>query len=263
MRRIVPSVVVGIALIACLGCAGRQLSKGVELRLRLVKEGLAPAANLDEAVHETAEILRRRLERVGLREFWVGLVGENEIRVQVPNTGSRELERAKEIVTRRGKLAFMVEAADDALVGYKYPEAPLKHRWLPFAEKEKAGEAATHMLVEDAELVTGANIAQAYHGYDEFGKSEIHLEFDNEGKRKFAEVTEKNVNRRLAIVLDGVVQSAPRIDEPIPSGQARIRGKFDAEEAKDLSVMLDSGELPASLELLEERSFDTTEGKEE
>ncbi|MDQ7779413.1 MAG: protein translocase subunit SecD, partial [Planctomycetota bacterium] len=136
------------------------------------------------------------------------------------------------------------------------------HLWLPFAEKEKAGEAATHILVEDAELVTGASIAQAYRGHDEFGKSEIHLEFDKEGKLKFADVTERNVGRRLAIVLDGVVQSAPRIDEPIPSGQARIRGKFTPDDASNLAIVLRSGKLPAPLEVVGEYYVGPTLGEE-
>lgn len=124
-----------------------------------------------------------------------------------------------------------------------------------------------YLLEKKAEL-TGEVIRDARHqpssGQDlqHLGSWEISLEFKREAARKFASITGRNVNKRLAIVLDNVVQSAPHIQERIPHGRARITGQFTAEEARDLAIILRAGALPAPLKIVEERSVGPSLGRD-
>ncbi len=124
-----------------------------------------------------------------------------------------------------------------------------------------------YLLKKDAEL-TGEAIRDAKHeptqGQDlqHLGTWQISLEFKREAARKFASITGKNVNKRLAIVLDDIVQSAPFITERIPQGKARITGQFTAERARDLAIVLRAGALPAPLRVVEERTVGPSLGRD-
>ncbi|KPK73130.1 hypothetical protein AMJ87_02645 [candidate division WOR_3 bacterium SM23_60] len=124
-----------------------------------------------------------------------------------------------------------------------------------------------YLLKKEAEL-TGEAVRDASHepsqGQDlqHMGTWQISLEFKREAARQFASITGKYINRRLAIVLDSVVQSAPFIQERIPHGRARITGQFNAEKARDLAIILRAGALPAPLRIVEERSVGPSLGRD-
>ncbi|MGB7054947.1 MAG: protein translocase subunit SecD [bacterium] len=124
-----------------------------------------------------------------------------------------------------------------------------------------------YLLKKTAEL-TGEAIRDARHGPNQssnlqyVGTWEIDLEFKREAARKFATITGRNINKRLAIVLDGVVQSAPMITERIPQGRASITGRFTPEEARDLAIILRAGALPAPLRIVEERTVGPSLGRD-
>ena len=131
-----------------------------------------------------------------------------------------------------------------------------------FGAKEESGGREVkriYLLKKTAEL-TGEAIRDARHGPNQSGNLqymgtwEIDLEFKREAARKFATITGRNINKRLAIVLDGVVQSAPMITERIPQGRASITGRFTPEDARDLAIILRAGALPAPLSIVEERT---------
>lgn len=124
-----------------------------------------------------------------------------------------------------------------------------------------------YLLKREAEL-TGETIRDARHqpssGQDlqHLGSWQISLEFKREAARKFASITGKNINKRLAIVLDDIVQSAPTIQERIPHGKASITGNFTAEQARDLAIVLRAGALPAPLKIVEERTVGPSLGRD-
>jgi len=109
-------------------------------------------------------------------------------------------------------------------------------------------------VVRKPTLLTGDLIQSAEVRISDAGEPYVSLTFNNEGARKFGDLTERNVGKNLAIVLDGNVHSAPVIRERIPSGQAQISGGFTAEEARDLAIVLRAGALPAPVQILEERT---------
>jgi SecD/SecF fusion protein len=124
-----------------------------------------------------------------------------------------------------------------------------------------------YLLKKEAEL-TGETIRDARHqpyqgqNLQYAGSWMIELEFKREAARKFASITGKNIGKRLAIVLDNIVQSAPSIAERIPQGRASITGKFKAEEARDLAIVLRAGALPAPLRIVEERTVGPSLGRD-
>jgi SecD/SecF fusion protein len=124
-----------------------------------------------------------------------------------------------------------------------------------------------YILKRTAEL-TGEAIRDARHAPNQSGNLQyvgtwaVNLEFKREAARKFASITGRNINKRLAIVLDGVVQSAPMITERIPQGRASITGRFTPEQARDLAIVLRAGALPAPLKIVEERTVGPSLGRD-
>jgi protein-export membrane protein SecD len=124
-----------------------------------------------------------------------------------------------------------------------------------------------YVLKKEAEL-TGEAIRNAEHkpnpsqSLQNMGYWSVEIEMKRDAARKFASITGRNINKRLAIVLDNIVQSAPNIAERIPQGRAVITGQFKAEEARDLAIVLRAGALPAPLKIVEERSVGPSLGRD-
>ncbi|MFA4908369.1 MAG: protein translocase subunit SecD, partial [Candidatus Omnitrophota bacterium] len=160
-------------------------------------------------------------------------------------------QRAVDIIGKTALLEFRVVSSEpeklQAALAGSVPEG---------YELKYAGEEKEPLLLEKKAAMTGDSIKEASVRFNQssFNEPLVSLEFNAEGAKKFAEITGANVGKRLAIVLDGKVQSAPVIREAIPSGQAVIQGQFDAAEAQDLSVILKVGALPAPMYIEEERS---------
>ena len=110
--------------------------------------------------------------------------------------------------------------------------------------------------------VSGDNLVDASASVDQFNRPIVSIRFDSIGSRKFADLTNKNVGKRFAIVLDNKVISAPVIQEPIPTGNAQISGNFTFETANDLAILLRAGSLPAPITIAEERTVGPSLGKD-
>ena len=122
-------------------------------------------------------------------------------------------------------------------------------------DKETKQERRIPFVVQKKTLLTGADLSTARVSIDQTtSEPYVSVELNAAGAKAFADLTEANVNKRLAIILDGNVHSAPVIRERIPSGQAQITGGFTTEEATDLAIVLRAGALPAPVQVLEERT---------
>jgi preprotein translocase subunit SecD len=123
-------------------------------------------------------------------------------------------------------------------------------------DKETKAERKVPYLVQKRTLLTGAELSRAEVQSDPNspGNWQVSIEFTPNGARIFGELTENNVGRHLAIVLDGTLYSAPRINERIPGGRAVVTGQFTVDEARDLAIVLRAGALPAPVAILEERT---------
>jgi preprotein translocase subunit SecD len=181
--------------------------------------------------------------------------GENRILVQLP--GVQDPDRAKSLIGKTALLEFklVVEGADIDRALRDGPPEGTEVLYQRRVDKETRQETRAPYLVQKKSLLTGADLATARVSIDQTtSEPYVSVELNPAGARAFAALTEANVGRRLAIILDGNVHSAPVIRERIPSGQAQITGGFTSEEATDLAIVLRAGALPAPVQVLEERT---------
>jgi preprotein translocase subunit SecD len=208
----------------------------------------------DSFVDQGLKVIRNRVDQFGVGEPTIQKQGENRILVQLP--GVQDPARAKALIGKTAVLEFkLVDEQVDATRAVQEGAPPgdeiLYGRRVDQSTKT---EVKVPYVVKKETLLTGDLISDAAVRFSEVGEPYVSVGFDSVGARVFGEVTEKNVGKGLAIVLDGNVHSAPVIRERIPSGQAQISGGFTTEEASDLAIVLRTGALRAPVQILEERT---------
>jgi preprotein translocase subunit SecD len=208
----------------------------------------------DFAVRQAVETIRNRVDQFGVAEPTIQRQGENRILIQLP--GVQDPARAKALIGKTALLEFKL-LDEQANVEKAQKDGPPPGTEVLFGrhvDRQTKAETKVPYVVRKRTLLTGDLIQTAEVRIGDSGEPYVSLTFNNTGARVFGEITEQNVNKRLAIVLDGNVHSAPSIRERIPSGQAQITGGFTAEEARDLAIVLRAGALPAPVQILEERT---------
>ena len=206
-------------------------------------------------VDQGLKVIRNRVDQFGVAEPTIQKQGENRILVQLP--GVQDPARAKALIGKTAVLEFklvddqVTDPARAAREGAPPGDEILFGRRVDPSTKT---ETRVPYVVKKETLLTGDLISDASVRVSDVGEPYVSVGFDSVGARVFGEVTEKNVNKGLAIVLDGNVHSAPVIRERIPSGQAQISGGFTFEEASDLAIVLRTGALQAPVQVLEERT---------
>lgn len=207
------------------------------------------------AVDQALETIRNRIDQFGVSEPDIRRQGEKRILIQLP--GVSDTQRAKDLIGKTAQLEFKLldetNDIDAALKGRVPPGSQILYQI--DEDPNNGGQIKTPFLVKKRTLLTGARLKDARVQIDSrYNEPYVGIEFDRKGGRIFEKITEENVNKRLAIVLDDKVYSAPNIQEKIGGGQARITGRFTAEEARDLAIVLRAGALPAPVKILEERT---------
>jgi len=176
--------------------------------------------------------------------------------VQLP--GIQDPQRAKELIGRTALLEFKLVARGPEAGTIDHPGPNVQ----VVPGKSEKGRRTSY-LVERRTLMTGDVLTDASVGQGGVTQGMVvNFVFDARGTREFAEISSANVGRQLAIVLDGVVESAPEIKEPITGGRGQIEGHFDFTEAQDLANVLRNGALPAPLKLIEERTVGPSLGQD-
>jgi preprotein translocase subunit SecD len=225
-------------------------------RFRLVMNEREAAGQRDLAVRGAVEKIRNRVDKFGVSEPTITRQGQDRILIQLP--GTQDPGRAKALIGQTGLLEFKLvdeRVSAEQAQGGALPEGAeiLYQRRI---DKETKAERKIPFVVGKRALLTGSALTNANVQADPNspGNWQVSITFSAEGAQRFAEITEQNVGRHLAIVLDGNVYSAPRINERIPGGHAVITGQFTVDEARDLAIVLREGALPASVRVLEERT---------
>ncbi len=210
----------------------------------------------DKAVDQALEIIRNRVDALGVAEPTLQRQGKERILIQLP--GMADPERAKKLIGRTAVLEFkMVDenvSVSDALAGKLPPTDEVLY--------EKVIDKVTGHIIDRKPYVlkrrvvlTGDLLTDATVNIDQrYNEPYVSMQFSTLGARKFAKLTADNVGKRMAIILDGNVYSAPVIRERIGGGRAQISGSFTMEESQDLSIVLRAGALPARVKVLEERT---------
>ena len=216
--------------------------------VRLTLTDQAMTERIRQSVEQSIQIIERRVNELGTVEPLIQRQGVDRILVQVP--GLQDPTRLKELLGKTAKLDFrMVDVSMS-------PEQAAQGRVPPDDEiLYSTSQPRTPYLVEKRILVSGGDLTDAQPGFDQRTNEPIvSFRFNTSGARKFAQVTQENVGKPFAIVLDNQVISAPVIREPILGGSGQISGSFTVESANDLAILLRAGALPAPLTIIEERT---------
>jgi preprotein translocase subunit SecD len=202
-----------------------------------------------QAVEQSIEIVRRRIDETGTREASIQREGEARILVQLPGVGNPE--HVKALLGKTAKMTFQLVdtgvSVEEARSGHLPPEDVL----LP-ASGNRPG-APQFYVVRRRVMVSGDTLTDAQPTFQQ-NEPVVSFKFDSVGARRFGDATRDNVGKPFAIVLDNKVISAPVIREPILGGQGVISGNFTVQSASDLALLLRAGALPAPLTVIEERS---------
>ncbi len=230
----------------------------------------------EHAVEQSLEIIRNRIDQFGVAEPVIVRQGAQEIVVQLP--GIKDPKRAIKLIGQTAQLEFKLvdedagvdlgtlikHAIEDGRLKADYDEKALNQALkglIPrgdriYIKKEydsRTGRTKTApILLKDKTLMSGDAVKTAHVRIGgTFNEPYVALELTDRGARIFEKITSENVGKRLAIVLDGVVRSAPVIREKIAGGHAQITGSFTHEEAADLAIVLRAGALPAPVEIIQ------------
>jgi protein-export membrane protein SecD len=207
------------------------------------------------AIQQSLKIVERRINALGTTEPTIQQLGSNRIIVQVP--GVQDPDQVKRVVGQTAKLTFQLVCETQPSSPADKPPPDCKS--LPVKDEKEQLWVQT----SGRATVDGADLTDAQPGFDSRTNEPIvNFRFNQKGAREFGRLTAENVGKPFAIILDDVVVSYPRINEPILGGSGMISGNFTVDEANDLAIVLRSGALPAKLTVVEERSVGPSLGSD-
>ena len=199
------------------------------------------------AMEQSLEIIRSRIDELGTREPTIIAQGEERILIELP--GIKNPKRIKEIIGTTAKLTFRFIADNDAKK-QSYEKLQSKNNLETYNVQKKL-------------VLSGEHLTDAQPGFDNLNNSSVvNFKLDGFGAKKFAYATKNNIGKRLAIIIDDKVVSAPVVRDAITTGNGQISGSFSVEEANNLSIILRSGALPAPMSIIEERTVGPDLGQE-
>ena len=244
--------------------AGIPRTEGDTMRIDFVIPEKDLASIKENAVNQALETIRNRIDQFGVSEPVIIKQGENQILVQLP--GIKDPQRALELIGKTAQLEFkLVDEAATASGGTGSVPPDDEVLKIRSKNRETGIETTAPIVLKKQALLTGELLTDArihMGGRDIGSEISVGLEFNSEGARIFDKVTAENVGRRLAIVLDNTVYSAPQIRERISGGRASITGGFSVEEAKDLAIVLRAGALPAPVKVVQNITIGPTLGQD-
>jgi preprotein translocase subunit SecD len=212
---------------------------------------------------QALETIRNRIDQFGVSEPEIRPQEDNRILVQLP--GIKDSKRAIELIGKTALLEFKLvdeeHSVEDALKGDIPAGSEILYE--DSIDRKTGRKTQVPYLLKKRTLLTGEYITDARVQIDNmYNEPYVSLSFDARGARLFEQITGDNIKKRLAIVLDNKVNSAPVIQDKISGGRAQITGRFTTDEARDLAIVLRAGALPAPVTILEERTVGPSLGKD-
>jgi preprotein translocase subunit SecD len=232
----------------------------------------------DSAINQALETIRNRIDQFGVAEPLIQRQGLKQIVVQLP--GIREPKRAKDLIKETALLEFKLldEGSKLAMdLPQRVPKGKEEEVLKQFegklpegdqilfekvVEKDTGRESRIPYLVKKRVMLTGDVLSDARVSIGQFNEPYVSVTFDAKGAREFDRITGENVKKRMAIVLDNTIYSAPVINERISGGRAQITGTFTTQEANDLAIVLRAGALPAPLKIIQDLTVGPTLGQD-
>ncbi|MCX7641432.1 MAG: protein translocase subunit SecD [Elusimicrobiales bacterium] len=258
---------------------GLDLRGGTQLLLELEVDKLEKKEKIQDALQRAIEIIRNRVDAYGISEVPIAKVGEKWINVELP--GISKTEQAESLIGKTALLEFML--VDESSMSFKIiseienenkpvfdkegnllPEFTKKipsHLKVLRGKTDEEGRFKYYVLQATVQI-TGAYLESARVDTDQFGMPTIAFSFNKEGGKIFEKITANNIGKKLAIVLDNIVYTAPVIKSEITMGKGVIEGNFTMEEARNIALILRSGALPAPVKIIEKRVVGPTLGED-
>ncbi len=255
-----------------------QVSKGGRI---FVVELLDSEVNRikNAAINQALETIRNRIDQFGVTEPLLQRQGRTELVIQLP--GVKDPERAKSLIQDTALLEFkmldednqpglglpvQVKRSEESSIQEKFADQVPEGSEILFEPipDPKGGPPvfSRPYLVQKNAVLTGDVLQDARVNYTEFSEVYVGVTFDSKGAKEFGRITSANVGKFMAIVLDGTVYSAPRINEPILGGRAQITGNFTTDEANDLAIVLRAGALPAPMKTIQDLTVGPSLGQD-
>jgi preprotein translocase subunit SecD len=236
----------------------KNIDSGISFTLRLPDKEADSIKKM--ATEQALETIRNRIDEFGVSEPDIRIQSGNRILLQLP--GISEPERAKNLIGKTAQLTFqLVDEQGDVNAALR-GKPPVGDEILYQVRKNTTtgSQTKTPFLIKKHVELDGSQLTNARVEFDQFQQPRVGIEFSRKGARIFERITGANINKRLAIVLDKNVYSAPNIQDRISGGKAVITGHFTTEEASDLAIALRAGSLPAPVKIIEERTVGPTLG---
>lgn len=217
----------------------------------------------ERAVDQGLETIRNRIDQFGVAEPSIQRQGDRRIIIQLP--GIKDTDRAIQLIGKTAQLEFKLvdddRSLEDAIKGNIADGDEMLYQRVTNPDSGEVSKKP--FLIKKDVMMTGESIVNAEVRIDsQYNEPYVSIEFDKGGSNLFGKITKENVKKRLAIVLDSNVYSAPVIQEEISGGRAQITGRFTTEEAHDLAIVLRAGALPAPVKILENRTVGPSLGKD-
>lgn len=212
---------------------------------------------MNNAVEASRQAVQRRADGTGLVEPNIVKQGENRVLIEVPGLTQERVTELVDLLTQAGVLTFNLVDTQANPADYEIG-VPRNNR-IALPNESLGGEPQVIMLDP---IISGSDLSGARQDFDQYNAPSIAFQLHGPGAQKFGRATTANVGRPFAIVLDNKIISAPVINQPITSGNGQITGSFTMQEAEDLAVVLQSGQLPAKLQVVERRVVDPSLGSD-
>jgi SecD/SecF fusion protein len=234
------------------GVSELEFSTRPDGRLQIGLSDAGIEERLSAIVAQSIEVIRKRIDELGTTEPSIQRQGTDRVLVQVPGFG--DSSRLKDIISRTARLTFHLVHPAMSASQAEAQGIPSGYMILPSAD------GGNELILEEVAL-GGESLVDSQPGFDaQTQQPVVTFRFDTRGAITFGEITSQNVGRRFAIVLDNQVITAPNIQTAITGGSGQIYGSFTPQSANDLSVLLRAGALPASLDVVEERTVTASLG---
>jgi len=233
----------------------------IDLSLALVLSQKAQQHIKKMAVDQAVETITNRIDQFGVAEPDIRPQGRDRILVQLP--GIKDPKRAIDIIGKTALLEFKLVDEDNSLEEALRGNIPPGDEILYQTKGVAGSQRKIPFLLKKRAVITGEYLTDARVQIDsQYNEPYVSISFDSRGARLFEQITGANIKKRLAIVLDDIVNSAPVIQDRISGGRAQITGRFSMEEARDLAIVLRAGALPAPVKIIEERTVGPSLGKD-
>ncbi len=248
---------------------GIDLQGGTEFIIGFDPDKVPEDRSAKEVRDEIIEILRNRVDSQGVVEPEIKPIGPNAISLKIPSVRADEIKEYQELIEATANLHFhIVHDDNDNLSLEKQNDPALRspepdYKWVLMESESRGQFTSEYLLIRRLpEAVNGTHLKSAFASIDEFGTYSVNLQFNLEGANLFFKTTADNVGKRMAIVLDGTVYSAPVIRDAIGGGNAVITGSFTVDEASRLATVLQCGNLPVGITIEGQFFTDPTLGRE-